>query len=405
MLYSYLSSTLLLVSGLTLALPVERNPKIAGAAYLMTNEASGNNILVNAIDSSGRLSFSHAVYTGGKGGHADNNNTSDGLVSQDSVKVGKNMLFAVNAGSNTVTMFKINHWNPSQIRMVGKPVYSGGDFPVSVAFSDKTGEVCVLNGGRVNGVQCYQTDMTKGLVPIPNTIRHLGVNQTTPPSGPPGTVSDLLFSSNGEELYVSVKGTPPTPGFIATYKVNKSDGSLSDEPVKTTPATGGGLPFSMTLLPHTNAVLATDPAAGFAIFDFARGSPANSTIHPIKNQGATCWSSLSRKTGNLYLTDAGTSIVTEVYVSPSLNASIIKQYPLGPESVTIDSAVGSIKGNDFLYVLSANATSIDVLALKGPGKASHMQRLNIQSAIASSGSHVTTSPLNLQGMATYVMTK
>jgi hypothetical protein len=56
--------------------------------------------------------------------------------------------------------------------------------------------------------------MIKGLIPIPNTTRYLGLNQTTPPTGPPGTVSDVIFSSDGEELHVSVKGTPPTPGAL-----------------------------------------------------------------------------------------------------------------------------------------------------------------------------------------------
>ncbi|KAG8734670.1 hypothetical protein FRC10_011542 [Ceratobasidium sp. 414] len=324
------------------------------------------------------------------------------------------MLFTVNPGSNTVVMFKINHRNPSEIHMVGKragahlssqPVSSRGEFPVSVAFFENTNEVCVLNGGRVNGVQCYWADMVKGLVPIPNTTRSLGINQTTPATGPTGSVSDVIFSADGEELYVSVKGTPPTPGFIATYKVNKADGSLSDKPVKTTPASGGLNPFSMTLLPYTKALLAADPAVGFGIFDFTNGPPAKSTIYPVKNQRANCWSSLSHKTGNVYLTDAGTSVVTEVHVDRKLIANVVNQYPLGAGSVTLDSAIVSVGGNDFMYVLSANATSVDVLSLNGPGKATRLQRLNLQSSVGSSGSPVPINGKNLQGMAAYVMGK
>ncbi|KAG8731387.1 hypothetical protein FRC12_019759 [Ceratobasidium sp. 428] len=331
------------------------------------------------------------------------------------------MLFVVNAGTNTVTMFKINHMNPTEIHMIGKvstriytpkapkliiviqPVSSGGEFPVSVAFSEQTNEVCVLNGGRINGVQCYWTDMIKGLVPIPNTTRSLGLNQTTPATGPPGSVSNIIFSADGEELYVSVKGVAPTPGFVATYKVNKADGSLSDKLVKTTPATGGVSPFSMTLIPYTKALLATDPAIGFGIFDFSKGSPAHSTIHPVQNQRANCWSVLSRKNGNIYLVDPGAAAITEVHVDRKLSASVVNQYPLAAGSGPLDSIIASVGGNDFMYVLSANATSVDVLAINGPGKTSHMQRLNIQSAIASSGSHVTIHSNNLQGMATYAM--
>jgi hypothetical protein len=58
----------------------------------------------------------------------------------------------------------------------------------------------------------------------------------------------------------------------------------------------------------------------------------------------------------------------------------------------------------FLFVLSANASSVDVLSLKGPGQATHLQRLNIRSAIDSSDSKVPINRNNLQGMATYVTT-
>ncbi|KAG9101636.1 hypothetical protein FRC06_002759, partial [Ceratobasidium sp. 370] len=61
--------------------------------------------------------------------------------------------------------------------------------------------------------------------------------------------------------------------------------------------------------------------------------------------------------------------------------------------------------NDFMYVLSANATSVDVLSLNGPGKATHLQRLNVRSAVSSSGSPVPINGNNLQGMAAYVMAK
>ncbi|KAG9096452.1 hypothetical protein FRC06_008637 [Ceratobasidium sp. 370] len=404
MYFPYFASACLLASGIATAHPsgnARSSRAITGAAYFITNEPSGNNVIVNTIDNSGKLSYSHAVSTGGKGLHGSNMGGPDPLFSQDSVKVGKNMLFTVNPGSNTVVMFKINHQNPSEIHM---PVSSGGEFPVSVAFSEKTNEVCVLNGGRVNGVQCYWADMIKGLVPIPNTTRSLGLNQTTPATGPLGTVSDIIFSADGEELYVSVKGVPSMPGFVATYKVD-ADGSLSDKPVKTTPASGGLAPFSMTLLPYTTALLATDPAVGFAVFDFNNGSPVKSTIYPVKDQRAICWSVLSRKTGNVYLIDAGTSTVIEVHIDRKLKASVVKKYPLKAGSATIDTTIVSVGGNDFMYVLSANATSIDVLSLRGPGRATHLQRLNTRSAVSSSGSPVPINGNNLQGMAAYVMEK
>ena len=57
------------------------------------------------------------------------------------------------AGSNTITLFEINADSPSKLKKIGSPVNSGGEFPVSLAFSNSGSELCVLNGGAVNGVQ------------------------------------------------------------------------------------------------------------------------------------------------------------------------------------------------------------------------------------------------------------
>ena len=53
----------------------------------MTNDPSGNNVIVSAIDGSGKLSFASAVPTGGKGVRGNSTGV-DPLFSQDSVKVG-----------------------------------------------------------------------------------------------------------------------------------------------------------------------------------------------------------------------------------------------------------------------------------------------------------------------------
>ncbi|KAI1793083.1 hypothetical protein LXA43DRAFT_279796 [Ganoderma leucocontextum] len=140
----------------------------------------------------------------------------------------------------------------------------------------------------------------------------------------------------------SVKGVPPTPGFIAVWDV-QNDGSLSADCNKVAPPQGGALPFSMTLIPGKNAVLSTDPAVGFDVFDL---SGNNSAAVKIDGQSATCWSSVSKKTGNFYLTDIGTSVVTEVNVDANLKASIVAQYNQTKGSATIDNDIATVNGKD-----------------------------------------------------------
>ena len=47
-------------------------------------------------------------------------------------------------------------------------------------------------------------DKQNGLVPISGTLRLLGASETTPPSGPGGTFSQLAFNEAGNEL-IAVK--------------------------------------------------------------------------------------------------------------------------------------------------------------------------------------------------------
>lgn len=208
--------------------------------------------------------------------------------------------------------------------MIGTPISSEGEFPNSVAFSPNGQNVCVLNSGAVNGVSCYTVDINLGLTPMANTVRPLGLQATTPPSGPTSTPGHVIFSEDGTKLMASVKGAPPTSiGYLATWDV-LANGSLSNSFSKSVAPTPGGVPFSLTVIPNKNAVLATDAATGFDVFDFSKADVATASVVPIQGQGATCWSSFSQSTGNFYLTDLLQNTVTEVYVDNTLTGSIVK---------------------------------------------------------------------------------
>ncbi|KAF8323962.1 hypothetical protein DL93DRAFT_59055 [Clavulina sp. PMI_390] len=378
----------------------------SGALFFMTNDPSGNEVVVSSLGSGGKAAFVTTVPTGGKGatGHGGG---PDALFSQDSVLVakgglaGQQNLFVVNPGSNTVSAFALNNRNPTSITQIGKPVSSGGEFPVAIARSPaKHHQVCVLNGGAINGVSCFHMNHLVGLKPLANSNRRLGLNQTTPATGPAGSVSDITFSEDGKMLLVSVKGVPPTPGFIAKWDV-ADDGSLSQNFTPLT-ASAGGLPFSMSLIPGKNALLATDPAVGASTFSLSPRSMLTQAI-PISGQGAVCWSARSQKTGSFFVTDVATSIVTEIAVDNNLQGSIVKQYHQTNHSGTIDNAIGTIGGTDYLYVLASNATSpqIDILAVgEAPGQARNIQTLDIGADLTKS--HTKFTNVNLQGMAVFV---
>ncbi|KAJ3815535.1 hypothetical protein EV368DRAFT_80034 [Lentinula lateritia] len=374
-----------------------------GAAYFITNEETGNFVVSADIESDGTLNLRQAIATGGLGLHGNNGGVTDGpdgLFSQGAVKVSAaaNVLATVNPGSNTLSIFSIDPSDPINLNRIGDPVGSGGEFPMSLAFNKVGDTLCALNGGQVNGVSCFKVDQTKGLINLSGTNRALNLNQTTPATGPAGSASHIIFSEDNTQLIASVKGVPPTPGFLAVWDV-ATDGSLSPVFKTVTPSQGGLLPFSMTVIEGKNALLATDAGVGFDIFDLSTSGGNASSVVPIDGQSATCWSSFSSQTGNFYLTDIGTSMVTEVNVDDTLKGSIVKQYAQDSNSGTIDNDIASVGGKDFMYILAANATAIDVLSLNAPGQAQNIQKVDIAGPAKASGLIVGAS---VQGMTTFI---
>ncbi|KAL7285074.1 hypothetical protein ACG7TL_000166 [Trametes sanguinea] len=409
-LYLAALASLLTASGLVSALPLERRGtkmmtsktrlNAAGAAYFITNEPGENMVIAASINSDGTLNLDRAVAAGGRGSHGITDPVGpDALFSQGAIKASAKgqVLATVNSGSNTISLFSIDPKTPTNIQPLGDPVSSEGEFPMSLAFNSDGSRLCVLNGGTVNGVNCYTVDKKNGLTAMPNTLRSLGLNQTTPATGPAGSTSHIIFSEDGKQLMASVKGVPPNPGMIAVWDV-ADDGSLSADFKAVAPPSGGLLPFSMTVIPGKNAVLSTDPGLGFDVFDFSSGN--SSSAVKIDGQNATCWSSFSTKTGNFYLTDIGTAIVTEVNVDDNLKASIVKQYPQTKGAATIDNDIATVNGKDMMYVLAPGTQTVEVLSLDAPGNAKHVQSLSIAGPAKAAG--VTTNTNNLQGMTVFI---
>ncbi|KAI0028783.1 hypothetical protein K488DRAFT_89403 [Vararia minispora EC-137] len=391
-----------------------RSSTTMGAAYFISNEPSGNFVVAADINTDGSLTLSTATFTGGLGQHGNDGgaNGPDALFSQGSVKANANasLLAAVNTGSNTVSLFQIDPSDPSNLRAIGAPVSSGGEFPMSLAFNSAGSMLCVLNGGAVNGVQCFNTtDNFLGLKPIANSQRSLGLNQTTPATGPAGSTSHIIFSEDGSSLFAAVKGNPAlgdgARGFIAVWDV-ADDGSLSTNFTNIPPPAKGNLPFALANIPGTtNALFVPDAAVGVDIFDLSQGperaAESNATqAVPVKGQGAVCWVAHSTKTGTFFVTDIMTALVTEIAVDGNLAGSVVKQYPTQTGAGTIDLEVASLGGNDFLYVNMANATAIQAFSLPAKGQATKTQTLDVAGPVKAAG--LSISGANVQGMTVFV---
>src|ERR1041384_2592724 len=158
-----------LLGGIFLPLPVVfAGPPVptatAGHVYVLTNQPTGNAVMVFHRDASGALTPVGTFASGGNGAGAG----SDPLQSQNPVVLNKDgsLLFAVNAGSNSITAFRVSG---DTLTSLGS-VPSGGTLPVSITVHDNL--LYVVNAGGVPNVSGFTVNANTGqLTPLADSIR------------------------------------------------------------------------------------------------------------------------------------------------------------------------------------------------------------------------------------------
>jgi len=317
--------------------------------WVQTNEPSGNRILVYDRNSDGTLSQAGAYTTGGNGGVAAPGSESDHLASQGSLQYDRrhSTLIAVNAGSNTVTTFKV-HGDRLQGRQV---VSSGGEFPASITVRGRL--VYVLNSGGEGIVQGF---WLRGhhLRPIAGSARSLGLANGNPPNflTSPGQVG---FSPGGHELLVTTKLSGSA---IDVFRV-RQDGTLSATPVANPSATP--VPFAFTFTPQGR--LASGEAGASSVTTYALNGDGTLTDPRSATDGQTalCW--IVRARGFYYVSNTGSDNLSSFTVAPdgtpSLLAAVAAPTNAGPIDLTASGG--------YLYAQTGTAGTIDEFQINGDG--------------------------------------
>ncbi|KAJ6785088.1 hypothetical protein PWT90_03545 [Aphanocladium album] len=338
------------------------------AIYYLDNEPKGARIISLPVNRDGLLGDFTSTSTGGLGRYSTEgvNYTypyTDQLTSQNSVVISGNSLFTVNPGSNTVSLFNIAKDDPTHPRLVGEPASSGGDFPVSIAYSHALHVACVLNGGKVAGIQCFNVDdrglhLTGSFIPI-------DLNQTSPPHGPTNTASDIVFNPSSTALFATIKGDGVTAGHFVALPV--VDGRVVPNPRVSRPP-GFEYQWSISFINDTTAAV-SDPSIGAAFATVAYPSlditfAKNLPVEKLPGS-AVCWSQYSERFDALYFFDGYTGIIPVIDPKTGLNKyNMTAPVPEHPDQHAqgglYDSAVAGI----YLYTLSG-VSQIHVFSLLG----------------------------------------
>ncbi|HEY2557280.1 MAG TPA: beta-propeller fold lactonase family protein, partial [Diaminobutyricibacter sp.] len=246
----------------------------AAAVFVQTDGLTGNAVVAYDRAADGSLHQAGTYATGGLGGQLAGS-VVDHLASQGSLVYDRGLLYAVNAGSNTVTVFAVRGDRLLRIETLG----SGGAFPVSVATHGAF--VYVLNARNGGTVQGY-VRLGDLLVRIPSWNRALGLNAAQTPefTSTPGQVA---FTPDGSKLVVTTKGNGSA---IDVFAVNRF-GALSPQPVKNVES--GAVPFAVTFDAGGHLVVAEAGTNAVATFSINADGTLALVAQAATGQGATCW--------------------------------------------------------------------------------------------------------------------
>jgi 6-phosphogluconolactonase (cycloisomerase 2 family) len=263
----------------------------SGAVFVQANGLDGNTIV--AYDR--QLHPAGTFATGGRGG-IEAGAAADPLASQGSLTLDArhHLLYAVNAGSDTITVFGVHGTRLTRLQVIG----SGGAFPVGVAVHGDL--VYVLNARDGGSVQGFRR-LGSRLVRVPAWHRALGLD---PAAGPEFTHSpgQVAFSPDGRRLLVTTKGNTDE---ILVYGVD-AHGAPAPHPVRN--AQPGTAPFALAFDRFGHVVVAQAGPNAAATFDQRRdGRLIPRTAEPTGGR-ATCW--VTGVNGTFYLSNAGSATIT-----------------------------------------------------------------------------------------------
>ena len=286
--------------------------------YTMTNAAHANEIVVHGFEGS-TVSEVARVATGGRGSGLSLSSDGSVVLTADA-----RWLLATNAGSNQVSVFRVNRSGISLTDVVP----SGGSKPVSIAVHGDL--VYVLNAGVPNDVSGFQLSAGGKLSPLRGAIRNL--------SDPDAKPTDIEFTPDGKTLVVIERNTAR----LTTFAVQAS-GLIAPPKSQTT---GYPRPFGSLFAPDGQLVVTVESdeksGGGLASFVFGRqGTAARAdSVPPSDSIPSSCWLELTTS-GELGLGPSADGFIFAT--SPAVG--IVSMFRYGSQGKVSSGTVAAGTGN------------------------------------------------------------
>ncbi len=310
----------------------------SGRVYTATNAVAGNEIVIYRRASNGSLSPAGRVATNGFG-------SGGGLGNQGGLVASKNWrwLFAVNAGSNEISVFSVRRGLPALVDKVA----SGGTRPVSLTVHGDL--LYVLNGGGANNITGFSIGEWGKLTPIANSTKPLSAAATGP--------AQIQFTSDGDALVVTEKATNK----IDIYAIE--DGIANGPTVRDS---NGVTPFGFAFDKRGHLIVSeafggAPNQAALSSYKVSDESSDISVISPsVKDgQSAACWVVVTKSGRYAYTTNTASGSVSGYRVAQDGSLTLLGDgltAVIGAGTGPIDAALS--KSSQFLYVLNSGIGTV-----------------------------------------------
>lgn len=319
----------------------------AGKVFTSTNGSAGNEVLVYDTDREGTLRLATRLATQGIGSGGGLGNQGAVTLSQD----GRH-LFVVNAGSNSVSTFRVRRGGLQLTSVVD----GGGLRPVSVAEHD--GLVVVLNANGAGNIAGFR-NRHGVLEPIAGATQPLSAAGGTAPA-------QVAFSEDSGVLIVTEKATNK----LTTYRVRR-DGAI-DAPRVT--ASSGMTPFGFAV-DRRGAVLVSEAFGGAAgasalsSYTFAHADSVQPQLVSASvgsGQSAACWVVVTPNGRYAYTTNTGSGNISAYAVERNGKAALAQAIAATTDAGPIDAAIAP-RGRS-LFVLNSGGHSVQSFGIDRDGQ-------------------------------------
>ena len=319
-----------------------------GDVYVLTNQPTGNAVMVFHRDAAGMLTFAGSFASGGNGFGSG----PDPLGSQGAVVLGEDnrLLFAVNAGSNSISVFAVSGDSLTLLDTVS----SGGIEPVSVTVRHDL--VYVVNAGGTPNISGFRIEPgPKILAPLSGSTQNLAGGAAAAPA-------EVAFNSDGSVLLVTEKGT----NLIDTFTVD-DDGVA--QPGVSFPS-NGATPFGFAF-GHNNVAVVSDAAGGpsgtSALSSYEVGEDGNlEVITPAlgDTQKAACWVVVTRNGRFAYTSNTASDTISSYTISEEGDLALMN-VTAASGNIPLDMAL--TRNGRFLYARNAGNSAVTGFRVEANG--------------------------------------